>query len=249
MTEYLRHLRADLRELQTSRTWRWTAVAVMTLGVALTSALVGASGNDGIGDVTTAAGQGESIIDPLTGLVLGVLAAAYWGSQHRDGALVWSFVAGRSRLAVLAAALASTVVVSVLLAALVTAIKIGSLALLVGPAGTEFMVFSDERGVTATWGALVAAVFLAALGTACGFVARHGAMAVGALLGWLLVIEPVIASLLPRRFVVYFPGQAMAAIRNAVADVDQTTALSVMLVALTVVVVTAGALAVRRDPA
>ena len=240
---------AGVRDIVRSRAWWWTFLAAATLAGALTGGLVAASEEEQIADVTTAWGQGEVIIDPLTGLILGVMAAAYWGSLHKDGALLWHYLAGAPRWVVFVSAVVVTTAICVAAAALVMGVKLAVLTATLLPSGTELAWWRDAHGVTAMYGALVAAAFLGAVSTSVAFITRNAALAIGLVLTWLLVVEPITANLLPDRFTVYFPGQAMALIRNAADGADQGQAGLVIVLAVGVVVGLGLALASRRDPA
>lgn len=244
-----RALRADLFVLRRSRTVWWVALTAVTLGVLLTGSLVYTSTSDEpVADLTTAFGQGEVLIDPLTGLVIAALVASIWGAAHRDGSILWSFMAESSRGRVVLAAVLASALLGITLSALVIVLKIVTLHLTL-PAGTEVMWWQDEHGRVAILGALVSGLAMAVLGASASLLTRSASAAIAVLFGWMLVVEPLLVGLLPRSTWTWLPAHAISAIRNAVPDADLGRAGA--MVALYTVLIAAAAvlLSTRRDAA
>lgn len=242
-------LRADLHTARHSRTTAWVLAAGTALGALLTGALVYTSSTDTpVADLGTAFGQGEVIIDPITGLLVAALTASTWGAAFRDGSILWSFLATGSRATVAGAALLSSAVVGLVISATVTAVKVLTLHLTL-PTGVEAMWWEGPHGRLAVTGALVSGAAMGVLGAAASLLARGAAVAMGVLFGWMLVLEPLLVGLLPRDTWTWLPAHAISSIRNAVPDVDLTR--SAVMVAVYLAAASAAAVVViaRRDPA
>ncbi|MCX6406409.1 MAG: hypothetical protein NTV28_05785 [Propionibacteriales bacterium] len=240
-------LRADLVTLLRSRAVRFTVVGATALAALLTGSLVATSGGaDAAVDVSTTFGQVETLIDPITGLVVAAMLAAYWGSGFGDGSILWSFLAARSRAVIALSALATGALLGLTAAAAASVTKVLTLSIALG--GREALWWGDDRAVLALGGALVAGVALGVAATAVSLVVRHGAVAVGLLFGWLLLVEPLVARLLPESTWTWFPGQALAAVRNAVERADTGHALAVVTVSTLLLAAASVLVTVRRDP-
>ena len=242
-------LTADLYTLTRSRTVRWVSLGAVVLGALLTGALAMTHGTaDQLADLGTAYGQGEVLIDPITSLVIAALAAAFWGAAYRDGSILWAYLAGSSRVVVGISALVTSALLGLVVSALVVATKVVTL-LATNPTDAGFLAWGDTHGRVAIGGALLSGVVMAVVSTAASLILRSAALAIATVLGWMLVIEPLLVGLLPRDTWTWLPAHALTAIRNAVPDVDLTRAL-LMVLAYTAVAVGAALLAVtRRDPA
>jgi hypothetical protein len=176
------------------------------------------------------------LVDPLTSLMIGAVLAAYWGSGFRDGSILWSFLAGPSRLVVAAAGLLASAVVGLVIGCTAMLVKMVTLQLTL-PDGAVAAWWRDEHGRVA----VVAA--------ALSLVIRNAPVAMAVLFGWLLVIEPLLVGLLPRSWWTWLPGHALSALRNAVPDADLGRAAVMVGIYTTVVVLAALTVTHRRDPA
>lgn len=244
-----RALRADLHTVRHSRTVAWVVIAAAALGALLTGSLVYTSSTDTpVADLATAFGQGEVIIDPITGLMIAALTASTWGAAFRDGSVLWSFLETGSRATVAVAALLSSAVVGLALSAAVISVKVVTLHLTL-PSGVEAMWWADQHGRVAVAGALVSGTSMAVLGAAASLLTRGAAVAMGVLFGWMLVLEPLLVGLLPRSTWTWLPAHAISSIRNAVPDVDLTRSAVMVAVYLALAAACAVAATRRRDPA
>ena len=242
-------LRADLHTTRHSRTVWWVWLTAALLGVLLTGSLVYTFHTDEpVADLATAFGQGEVLIDPVSGLVIAALTASLWGAAYRDGSVLWSFLAEERRAVVAVAALASSALVGLAMSATVILLKVLTLHLFL-PVGLDVTWWQDAHGRTAVAGAVVSGVSMALLGTAASLLTRNAAAAIGILFGWLLVLEPLLVSLLPRSTWTWLPGHAISSIRNAVPDVDLTRSATMVVVYLAAACLAATAVTARRDPA
>lgn len=242
-------LQADLFTLSRSRAVAYVAGSAALLGMALTAALAYTAGTDEpAADLSTAFGQGEILIDPITGLLIAALTAAFWGSSFRDGSILWSFLASRSRSSVALGAIVASAVVGLAVAAVTMGLKIATLHLTL-PSGVSASWWTDQHGRMALVGALVSGLVMAIVGTCASLLTRNAPAAIAVVFVWMLVVEPLIVGLLPRSTWLYFPGHALSAMRNAVPDVDlgRAAVMVVLYVALTIGGATWAL--TRRDPA
>ncbi len=245
----LLHLNADMTALRRSRSVRLVAASAVVLAATLTGALASTHGTaEAVADLTTAFGQGEVLVDPLTSLMIGAVLAAYWGSGFRDGSILWSFLAGPSRLVVAAAGLLASAVVGLVIGCTAMLVKMVTLQLTL-PDGAVAAWWRDEHGRVAVVGGVVAAVVVAVVAAALSLVIRNAPVAMAVLFGWLLVIEPLLVGLLPRSWWTWLPGHALSALRNAVPDADLGRAAVMVGIYTTVVVLAALTVTHRRDPA
>lgn len=242
-------VRADLSTAAASRTLRIAApliagaAALVTLGLAVTYGT-----NTQVADLSTPWGQGEVLVDPLTGLFLAAVLASFWGAAHRDGAILWHYLAGERRWHVVASAITVGALVGVLVGVVATAAKIGTLVASL-PDGVSASWWESSHGTWAVGGAVFAAGTLAVTATCLAFVLRNGAAALGVVFGWILLVEPLVVSLVPSEWRAWFPGHAMIAVRNHVESVVTTQALATSLAYTALLVVGTVLLVQRRDPA
>ncbi|MGP7960642.1 hypothetical protein ACTVCO_07505 [Sanguibacter sp. A247] len=244
-----RHVRADVRSAATTRTLRIALPALTLLAALVTAGLVTTSGTGNAAvDVRMPWGQAETLVDPITGLLLAVVLAALWGAAHRDGEILWHYLADTRRWRVAASAVLVASLVGACAAILTAGAKILTLHGTL-PAAVEPAWWHSDHGTWALAGALLAAVTLAIVATCAAFLVRNAAGAIGGVLGWILVLEPLVATLLPRDVRMWLPGHALSAVRDHVDQVPTGQALAIslgytlVLVAVTLVVVQ------RRDPA
>ena len=241
--------RADGFVLLRSRTFLIAVAAIVVAAALVTLGLVLSYGTaDQVADLTTSWGQGEVLIDPLTGLFLAGVIASFWGSAHRDGTILWHFFAARKRSHVVVAALLITAGVGIVVGVLAMAAKSLTLQTMLPP-GTAARWWESDHGLWAVTGGIFATVCLSVTAGCVAFLFRHGAAAIGVMFGWVLLVEPFLVSMLPLSWRVWFPGHALIAVRNHVEAVSTPTALCtavgyvLLLVTVTVVVVK------NRDPA
>jgi ABC-2 type transport system permease protein len=243
------HVHADVSAFTRSRSVQVVAASALFLGAVLTGALVLTHGTDEpVADLTTAFGQGEVLVDPITGLVLAALVAAYWGSSYRDGSILWSFLASPSRVRVAASGLLASALLGLAVGLATVVVKVVTLHVTL-PAGAVASWWQDPHGQTAVAGALLAAVVLAVVAAAASLVTRSAPVAIAVIFGWMLVVEPLLVGLLPRSAWTWLPAHALSAIRNAVPDVDLVRAGTMVALYTALAVVAALVVTARRDPA
>lgn len=245
----IHQVRADLMTFVRSRAVRIVAGLALVLGALLTGTLAVTHGTeDAIADLNTAYGQGEVLIDPITGLILAALVAAYWGSSYRDGSILWSFLAAPSRAVVATAGLIASATLGLVVGAATMGVKLVTLQFTL-PAHAGASWWQDSHGQVAVGGALVSAAVLAVVATAASLVTRNAPTAIALVFGWMLVLEPLLVGLLPRSAWTWLPAHALSAIRNAVPDVDLVHAGAMVAAYTALAVVLAILVTARRDPA
>jgi len=245
----VRHIHADLLGAATSRTLRVAVPCIVAFAALVTAGLVTTYGTENeVADLATAWGQGEVLVDPLSGLLVAAVLATFWGAAHRDGAILWSFLAGAGRWRVAVSALVVALLVALVTGVLAAAAKIGTLTAL-APSDVPLVWSSHPHGTWAVGGGIFAVATFSLTATCLAFLLRHGAATLGVLFTWVLLVEPLVAGLLPREGRPWLPGHALIAVRDHVPDVSTVAALATSLgytaalVAVTLVVVA------RRDPA
>lgn len=248
MKTLLRFVRADLLQFRYSSTTLIAAASAVGLAALLTGMLVSTAGAETGIDLGTAWGQGEVLVDPLTGLILLGLFASVWGNSYRDRSVTWSYLQTPHRGTVLAAQLISSAIVAFVVGLLAVAAKVATLQVMAGPPPAPW--WTDNHGLLAVAGAVATTTVLAVVGTAIAVLTRSAALAVGVVFGWILLVEPLVLGMLTVPEVVHqaFPGYSLGVIRNGLDDLDVAKA-AVLMVGYTVAL--AAAVFVvhrRRDP-
>lgn len=249
MMSLTQQVRADVRTAAASRMLRIASPLIAAAAALVTLGLAASHGTTTeVADLATAWGQGEVLVDPLTGLFLAAVLASFWGGAHRDGAILWHYLAGERRWHVAASAIAVGTLVGVGVGVVATLAKIVALVAAL-PDGVAAAWWESGHGTWAVGGAVFAAATLAVTATCLAFVVRNAAAALGVVFGWILLVEPLVVSLVPGDWRAWFPGHALIAVRNHVESVDTSTALVTSLAYTAALVVATLLLVERRDPA
>jgi ABC-2 type transport system permease protein len=190
-------IRSELLKFTTVRTSLIFALATAAF-VALMVAIQGFSADtEFMGPLTDADTQRALFLSgsvaPLIAIVFGCLGIT---SEIRHHTIVSTLLFDANRVRVVLAKAVATLVAGATLAAVAMAVSlIGSVLVLVGT-GTAIVVGSGEIATT-VGGTLLSAALAAVFGLGIGGIVRNQALAVGAVLGLMLAVEPLVGSLLP----------------------------------------------------
>lgn len=240
-------IRAELMLLTRSRAVRWSVVTAWLFAAVVTGGLLSTYGSEQQAvDVSTAAGQAEVLIDPLSGLVVLALGVVLAAGDFRTGAVVWTYLATPERWRWAAAKVVVAALLGAVVGVVAELVKLGTLAAL-QPAGAGPVQWSQGVLWQAVAGSVISPTALAVAGAALGLATRNVAGAITGALVWIVVLEGVVRSFLPEAVVPFLPHTALAELRNLTGTAPYAQSATVVGVTLAVLVAGALVLTQRRD--
>ena len=238
-------LRIELDRIAHTRT-AWVLAAAM-VGVGLLVALgttnqaIAEGGDAGAGGGgASSAGLGGVAGLRVFVILIGVLAVT---SEYHHGDVVWRFLAEPSRALFVAAKAGACAVIGALLG-LVTVQAAAVLSII--QHGHGGLSLTSARAAHAVAGSVVVAAFAGVLGVGIGAAVRNQTVALVATLVATMVVEPVIASLVPA-VARFLPGSAAAAAAGDPAHLAWLAGLGLSAVYAAAAVLIGGFLCARAD--
>jgi len=201
-------IRTELLKLRTTRTTEGSAMAGLALAALLGAATASIAGHDGapaLGSATWVADAiGVSTLPVAMALLLGVLLSA---GEHQHGTIATTFLVTPRRTRVLAAKAACMAVAGPAVAIAMMAAS----ALATVPALTAHSTMpdvADRRVAVTAVGMLVACSLLGAAGALLGMLVRSQAAAIVIVVGWALLVEGVVDTIVGGGLRQWLPGGA-----------------------------------------